>query len=160
MANESIAPIRFGNTSFTTTALGPNDPALGDFCEESGKRWVFVYNDGGASAAVGCAMVLNTAVSGYSCTVSSATSLDYPIGVVQNATFMTAAYGWVMVRGVGQAKMMATSGTVVAKQNLELGANGLFYGISNTTGNGQTWGQAISAIVSSATGLCFISCFG
>jgi hypothetical protein len=169
MANETISPIRFGSTTFSTAGTaaavpgvgpGPNDPQLGDFCEESGKRWVFVYNDGGASAAVGCAVVLNSAASGYSVTVSSVTSADYPIGVVQNATFLTGTYGWVMVRGLGSAKMMTLSGTVAARQLLELGANGLFYGQSNTTGNGGVWGQAVSAIVSTAVGAAFISCFG
>ncbi len=169
MANESVAPIRFGTTSFSTAGAaaavpgsgpGPNDPALGDFCEEGGKRWVFVYNDGGASAAVGCAFVLNSAATGYSVTVSSVTSADYPIGVVQNATFLTGTYGWVMVRGIGQVRTMTASGTVAARQLLELGANGLCYGQSNTTGNGMSYGQAISAIVSTTTGLAFISCFG
>jgi hypothetical protein len=148
------------NTSFTTTALGVNDPALGDFCEEGGKRWVFVYNDGGASAPVGCAVVLNSAATGYSVTVSAATSSDFAIGVVQNATFATAAYAWVLVRGIGTVKMMTASGTVVARQNLELAANGYFYGASNTTGNGLCFGQAISAIVSSASGAAYITCYG
>ncbi len=169
MANESISPIRFGTTSFSTAGAaaatpgsgpGPNDPSLGDFCEESGKRWVFVYNDGGASAPVGCAMVLTAAAVGYSCTVSAATSSDFAIGVVQNATFMTGCYGWIMVRGIGTVKMMTASGTVVARQNLELAANGYFYGASNTTGNGLCFGQAISAIVSSASGSAFITCYG
>lgn len=160
MANESISAIRFSTASFTTTALGKNDPAVGDFCEEGGRRFVFVYNEGGASAAVGCGLVLNSAASGYSVTVSSVTSADFLVGVVQFATLTTGAYAWAMVRGVGYVKMMATSGTVAARQNLELGGNGLFYGISNTTGNGPCVGQAVSAIVSSATGLAFVSCFG
>lgn len=160
MANETISPVRFSNTSFTTTALGVNDPQVGDFCEEDGKRWVFVYNDGGAQGVVGTGLVLNSAASGYSVTVSSVTSADYLVGVVQKQTLTTGAYAWALVRGIGYVKMMATSGTVAARQNLELGGNGLFYGTSNTTGNGPCWGQAMSAIVSSATGLAFISCFG
>ncbi len=169
MANETISPVRFGSTTFSTAGAaagtpgsgpGPNDPQLGDFCEESGKRWVFVYNDGGASAAVGCAFVLNSAATGYSVTVSSVTSADFAIGVVQNATFLTGTYGWIMVRGIGVAKMMTASGTVAARQNLELAANGLFYGASNTTGNGLCFGQSISAIVSTAVGAAFITCYG
>ena len=169
MASESISPIRFGTISFTTGGAaastagvgpGPNDPQLGDFCESGGARWVFVYNDGGASAPVGCAVVLNSAATGYSVTVTSVTSADFAIGVVQNATFMTGTYGWVLVRGIGTVKMMTASGTVAARQNLELAANGYFYGASNTTGNGLCFGQSISAIVSSASGSAFITCYG
>ncbi len=159
MSSYNLSPVRFGGVSFTTTSLGVNDPQPGDRCSENGVDYLFVYNEGGASAPVGCGVVLNSAATGYSVTVSAATSADYLIGVTQNSTMATGAYAWVVTRGICTVKMMTASGTVAARQLLELGANGYFYGASNTTANGLGWGQAVSAIVSSASGQAYISCF-
>ena len=159
MANETIAPVRFSSASFTTTALGANDPALGDFCEEGGRRYVFVYNDGGASAAAGYGVVLNSGATGYSVTVTSVTSADFLIGVVRNATLTTGAYAWVVCRGITPVQLGANFSAAV-RQNLELGAAGVFAGASNTTGNGPVVGQCLVAAASAASTNAFVSCFG
>lgn len=159
MANETIAPIRFSSASFTTTSLGVNDPQVGDFCEEGGRRYVFVYNDGGASAAAGYGVVMNSAATGYSVTVTSVSSADFLIGVVRNATLTTGAYAWVVCRGITSVQMGANASAAV-RQNLELSANGTFAQVSNTTGNGPCIGQALTAVASAGSTGAFVSCFG
>lgn len=159
MANETVAPIRFSNTSFTTTTLGTNDPQVGDFCEESGRRFVFCYNDGGASAAAGFGVRLNSGATGYSVTVSSVSSADYLIAVVRNATLTTGAYAWLVCRGITPVQMGANASAAVM-QTLELSVNGTFAQVSNTTGNGPCVGQILSAVASAGSANAFVSCFG
>jgi hypothetical protein len=55
--------------------------------------------------------------------------------------------------------MGGTSGTVAAGGLVELGDDGEFYPVSNTTANGEIVGKAMEAIVSSASGQAFIKCF-
>lgn len=159
MANESISPVRMAGASFTTTALGVNDPQVGDFCEEGGRRYVFVYNDGGASAPTGYGVVLNSGATGYSVTVTSVTSADFLIGVVRNATLTTGAYAWVVCRGITPVQL-GTNFSAAVRQNLELGAAGVFAGASNTTGNGPVVGQCLVAAASGTSTNAFVSCFG
>lgn len=125
---------------------------------EGANHYVYVYNDCNSSIPTAVGAVLQSGVSNMSVTLSSVTSADFLIGVAVN-TMTTGQYGWLMTRGITSVKMGATSGSVAARGNLELAANGLFVPASNTTGNGPVVGQALAAIVSSATGAAFISVF-
>lgn len=160
MAFSSNSPVSFFPVSATTSALGANDGEVGYRRHEQGREYVLVYNDGNSNMAVGMGIVLQSGASGYSCTISSVTSADCCVGIVRHQTISTGYYGWAVTKGVTYVKMMATSGTVAAGAMLELGGNGLFYGASNTTGNiSPAVGKALEAIVSSATGLAYVSCY-
>lgn len=156
----SAGPVIFGGVSATTATPGANDPALGTRRWEDGREYVYIYNDCNSNMAVGQGIVLQSGVSGYSCTISSVTSVDCVVGVVRHQTISTGYYGWAVTKGITYVKMMATSGTVAAGDLIEIGGNGLFYKASNTTGNiAPAVGKALEAIVSSATGLAYVSCY-
>lgn len=156
----SLAPVKFFGVSMVTTTLGVNDGSIGDTCEDAGTRYLLVYNDGGASASAGYGMVLNSGATGYSVTVSSTTSADLLIGVVKNATFTTGCYGWLATRGFTQIQMIAASSTVLTRAPIILGANGLFAPNSQSTGSlGPVCGQALSTIITGASGAGFISVY-
>jgi hypothetical protein len=162
MAFESLGPIQFGTKSLVTTSLGKNDPELGALHHDAdGRTYQFVYNDGGASVPVGCGVVPAAGATGaYSVTVTAATSADLVVGVCRHATLTTAAYGWVVVRGVTSVQMGATSGTVTTGGLIEVAANGYFVPVSNTTGNkAPAVGKALNTIASSGTGDAYVRCF-
>lgn len=162
MSFEGLSPIRFGTISMVTATLGPKDPEVGARCIEGGREYAFVYNDADTQGSPGMAFVVNTGTStGYSGTISAATSADIVLGVVRHATITTNTYGWVVVKGVTPIKMGATSGTVTTGGLVEVAANGLFVPVSNTTGNKSPCvGKAMTTIASSANGDAFISCYG
>jgi len=140
--------------------LGHNDPELGQRCQEGQLEYMFVYNDGGASIPTGYACVINSSASGYSVTVTAATSADLVIGVVRHVTLTTGAYGWVVVKGVTPIQMGATSGTVATRHLVEVAAGGVFVPVSNTTGNkAAAVGIAVNTIASSALGDAFINIY-
>lgn len=63
-------------------------------------KYRLIYNSGGASAAVGHAMIRQTINQPYSLTVTCLTELiTGAVGVVQNATLTTDAYAWIAVQG-------------------------------------------------------------
>lgn len=160
MAFNGVSPVRFGTLSMVTATLGPNDPELGTECLEGGLRYVFVYNGGNSQISPGYGVVLQSAATNYTCTVSAVTSADLVVGVVRHATITTGAYGWVVQRGITNIQMGATSGSVASRGLVEIGANGVFVPVSNTTGNqAGAIGQALAAISSSASGSAFISVY-
>lgn len=120
------------------------------------ESYVYVYNNGGEDIDPGLGAILS-GVTGYSVTVSSVTSADFLVGVCKHATLTTGTYGWLMTRGFSSVEMIATSGTVAAGGLLELGADGAFAPVSNTTANGPAVGKAMEAIVSGASGQAFIN---
>ncbi len=156
----SLSPVRLAGVSMVTATLGANDPTLGDECQEGSTKYVFVYNDCNSSLAVGNAVVLQSAASGYSVTLSSVTG-TLPIGVVKNAAITTAAYGWVVTKGFTTVQMMTASGTASAAGTpLQLAANGLFAPASNVTGNNAgILGYSLAVIASAASGAAFISVY-
>lgn len=159
MAFSSNSPVSFFPVSATTSALGANDGELGTRRWEQGREYVLVYNDCNSNMAVGQGIVLQSSVSGYSCTISSVTSADCVVGIVRHQTISTGYYGWAVTKGITYVKMMSTV-SAAAGELLEIGANGLFYKASNTTGNiAPAVGKAIEGIASNATGLAYVSCY-
>ena len=155
-------PIRFRGVSHVITNPTGNDATLGQETYDSdGNKYVWVYNACNSQIIPGLGVVIQSSVStAYSMTLTSVTSADQLLGVVKHATIPTGSYGWVLTRGIGKVKMMATSGTVAARALLDIGADGFFYGVSNTTGNlSPAKCQAIEAIVSSAVGSAFINLY-
>lgn len=156
----AVSPVRMGGVSMVTATLGPNDPQLGDEAQEGSTKYLFVYNDCNSSLAVGTGVILQSAASGYSVTLSSVTG-DRILGVVKNAAITTAAYGWVVTKGFTTVQMMSASGTASAAQTpLQIAANGLFAPASNVTGNvGGQLGWSLAVIASAASGAAYISVY-
>ena len=156
MTHYANRPVAFAGVSQVTATLGANDPEPGYRQTVGDEDYVFVYNAGTTQISPGLGAVLS-AVTGYSVTVSSTTSVDFLVGVCKHATLTTATYGWLVTRGFTSVEMGGTSGTVAAGGLIELGDDGEFYPVSNTTGNGPVVGKAMEAIVSSASGQAFIN---
>lgn len=160
MGYNSVGPVSFEGVSAVTATPGSNDGELGYRKWVDGKEYVRVYNDCNSTIPPGYGVVLQSGVSGYSITLSSVTSADIVVGVAQSISMPTANYGWVVSKGITPIEMGATSGSVAAGGLVEIGANGLFVPVSNTTGNkAPAVGKALAAIVSSASGSAYVSCY-
>ena len=156
----NVGPIGFAGKSMTTTSLGANDPELGTTMRVGNKQYTFVYNAGGASAAVGRAVILS-AVSGYSVTVSSVTGAGALFGVVENNTLTTGAYAWVVTGGFANVQMGADN-SAAAGDLLCLGTDGNFALRPSAVTNvhfPHVAGQAMEAMASGASGVAFLKCF-
>jgi hypothetical protein len=156
----SVGPVRFGvGVSAVTTSLGRNDPELGTLIQEGGLHYLFVYNSGGHTAPVGYGVVPDSATTGYSVTVSATTSADLCIGVVRNTPLVTGAYGWVVTKGVTSVQMHADA-SAAARGLLEIGGNGVFVPVSNTTGNKcPAAALTLAGIASAVSGSAFINVY-
>lgn len=118
----------------------------------------YCYNTGSSTIGVGFGAVLSS-VAGYSVTVSSVTSVDFLVGVCKHVAIPTGSYGWLMTRGFSRVVMGADNSGAVGNM-LELGTDGAFASVSNTTGNkGPTVGKLMSAIASAGSGMAYISVF-
>ena len=162
MSFEGLGPVAFGGgVSMVTASLGANDPALGTIKVVGGREYIFVYNAAANSnIEPGYGAVLISGATDMSCTVSAVTSADAVMGVCRNATLTTGTYGWLVRRGITPVVMNATSGSVSALGLIEIAANGDFSPVSLTTGNlAPACGKALEAIVSSASGSAYVSCF-
>jgi hypothetical protein len=153
----SVDPVRFGvGISGTTTSLGANDPEVGTRCAVGDEEYLFVYNDGNSEIPPTYGAVMS-AVTGYSVTVSSTTSVDFLAGVCKNATLATGAYGWLMTKGFTQIEMEADN-SCAAGEILALAADGEFALKSNSTGYPTpAVGKAMEAIASGGSGAAYIS---
>lgn len=149
-------PHRFGTVSMVTSALGPNDPKVGDRTLDGDEEYLFVYNTGNSQISPGHAATVS-AVTGYSVTVSTTTSVDFVVGVCKHATLTTATYGWLVTKGFTPVQMDANN-SAAAGQALAIAADGKFALKSNSTGYPcPTLGKTIDAIASGASGYAFIT---
>ena len=122
------------------------------------EKYIYVYNVGSSTIGVSYGAVVS-AVSGYSVTVSSTTSVDFLIGVCKHTAIPTGSYGWLMTRGFSQIEM-GTDNSGAVGNVIELGTDGAFASVSNTTGNkGPTVGKLMEAIASAGSGTAFIRVF-
>lgn len=104
-----------------------------------GEEYVYCYNAGGAQASVNLGVKFVTGASGYSIAQTSVTDVFNPcVGVVKHSTMAAADYGWVMVKGFSNVKLVSAS-TADYKQ-IALGAAGSFIEASGTT----TLGTAVA----------------
>jgi len=160
MAFYSADPVLFYGPSHVTATLGSKHPEVGTRAHVAGRDYVWAYNDCNSDINPGFGCVLQSAATGMSVSVSAVTSADIVVGVCYHSTLTTGTYGWLLTRGIGKAEMNATSGTVAAKDLLEIGANGDWQKVSNTTANfAPAAGCALEAIVSSASGAAYFSVY-
>jgi hypothetical protein len=149
----SNSPVRFGSVSMVTATLGSNDPEPGTVITDGDEKYIFVYNTGSSTVAVGCGVTVS-GVTGYSVTVSSLTHADVPIGVCKHVAIPTGSYGWVLQRGFSTFQ----AGSAVATANgLTLGADGTWQAQLATTAYSQVvlptvYGKAMGSAASSGTG--------
>jgi len=154
---QSLSPVAFESVSAVTAT---NTVELGTRRTVSGNEYVYVYNDGGSDINPGYAAVPAAGTTSYSCTVSATTSADIVFGVCKHTTLTTATYGWLLTRGYVNIETNAASGTVTTGTLIEVGANGDFSPVSNTTGNlSPAVGKALDTIVTGASGSAYVSCY-
>jgi hypothetical protein len=149
----------FKGVSWTSGALGDNDPKVGDVCHVGSEKYRFIYNAGSHTAAVGHAFVNSITVgTGYSLTVSSTTSIDFAVGVVKHTAIPGGYYGWIVQEGISSVEMSADSSAAVGNL-LTLGTDGAWVHKSCATGFlAPAQGKAYSAIASGASGLAYVFC--
>lgn len=100
------AQANFAPVSQVTDTLGVNDPEVGTRLRYDDEDYIFVYNAGNSQISKGQAAIVS-AVTGYSVTVSSVTSVDFAVGVVKHATLTTGTYGWLLTKGFGKVQAHA-----------------------------------------------------
>jgi hypothetical protein len=150
-----LSPIAFGAVSAVTASRGPNDPAVGDVRHEGANQYRYVFNAGASTLSSGKGAILS-AVSGYSVTVSSTTSVDLLVGVAVNS-IAASAYGYILEKGFGQVQMGADY-SAAAGALLILAADGTFTNKTISTGFvSPGLVKAMSAIASGASGTAYIS---
>lgn len=150
-----LDPIRFVGPSFTTNSLGPNDPKVGDVTSIGNDIYRFVYNNGNSQILPGDGVILS-AVSGYSVTLSSTSSVDLCVGVVKHATIATGYYGYVVTQGFANVNM-GTNLSAAAGGGLILAADGKFTYKTISTGYvGPYQVKAMVAIASGASGTAHV----
>lgn len=155
---EGFSNHRFGTVSMVTATLGPNDPKVGDRTRSGDEDYLFVYNAGNSQINVNLGATVS-AVTGYSVTVSTTTSVDVIVGVCQQATMATATYGWLLTKGFATIKMSANN-SAAAGDNLTIGTDGAFASVVSGIANyGQRIGKAMEAIASGASGSAFINVY-
>lgn len=153
-----VAPVRFGGISMVTASLGDNDPEVGTECQHAGENYRFVYNAGNSAIKPGFAATVS-GLAGYSCTVSTTTSVDFIVGVCKHATLSTGTYGWLLTKGFTKV-VMAADNSCAAGQLLTVAADGEFALKSNSTGYpAPAFGKAVSAIASAGSGMAYITCY-
>lgn len=147
--------LNFAGVSQVTQTLGPNDPEVGTRLRSGDEDYIFVYNAGTTQISPGYAAILS-AVTGYSVTVSSTTSVDFAVGFVKHATLTTGTYGWLLTKGFG--KMTAEANMSFAAGALAiLAADGTVTNKTISTGFvGPACAKAMAAIASGASGDAYI----
>jgi hypothetical protein len=156
MTNYANNQVNFQAVSNVTATLGANDPEPGYRTTVGDEDYVFVYNAGNSQIPPTYGAVMS-AVSGYSVTISSTTSVDFLVGVCKHATLTTGTYGWLVTKGFVQVEMEADN-SAAAGQILALAADGEFALKSNSTGYPTpAVGKAMEAIASAGSGTAYIS---
>jgi len=155
MAVYDVGPIFTESVSNVTAT---NSVEVGTRRREGDEEYVYVYNDGNSEIPPSYGAVIS-AVSGYSVTISSITSVDFLAGVCKHATLTTGTYGWLVTKGFVQVEMEANN-SCTAGQILALAADGEFALKSNSTGYPTpAVGKSMEAIASAGSGTAFISVY-
>lgn len=155
MTVQNISPVFFESISNVTAT---NSVEVGTIRQEGDELYRYVYNAGNSQIPPSYACILS-AVSGYSVTISSTTSVDFCVGVVKHATLTTGTYGWVVTQGFCQVEMEADN-SGAAGALLVLAADGEFANKTISTGYpGQVVGKLMGAAASGASATAYISVY-
>lgn len=127
---QPIAPVMGTNETVSSVTL-TNTVVVGtEWGDAAGNKYIYAYNASNSQLSQGQFAVLATNVSGYSVTITNATSVDVGVGMVRNTTFPTAAYGWLMTKGF--AGLSTDNTSFVTNQCVLLGVNGAFGAVTST----------------------------
>lgn len=151
----NVGPVLFETVS-NVTATPSID--VGTVRREGDEEYIYAYNAGSSTASVGKGVVVS-AVSGYSITVSSTTSVDFCVGHVKHADIPTGSYGWLCTKGWVQADAHADVSFAAGALAI-LAADGKLTNKTISTGFvAPAHAKAMAAIASGASGTFFIKCF-
>jgi hypothetical protein len=150
MAQYGVSPVLFESVS-TVTATKPADLDLGTVVQSNGKEYRYVYNNGTSTIGVGYGCVI-TGLSGFSVTVSSTTSKDFLIGVVEHTQIEPNYYGWVCRRGCVDVYVHSI---VTLADQMQMGADGTF-ACPTGANTSVIAGKMAEATVSAAAGKCWV----
>jgi hypothetical protein len=159
-------PVEMESVSNVTATNSVN---LGETRVFRGEEYLYVYNAGTGSIAVGQFAVLS-ANSGYSVTVSSITSFDYPMGFAKHAAIPAGSYGWLITRGFTSVNFASNTGGALSDL-LYPGAFGNVASLGKVTASltcsivYQPIGYLVSAAATIGTatqtsGLAYVRCYG
>lgn len=141
-----------GVSSVTAT----NSVQLGTRRVENGDEYVYCYNNTGSQATQG-ALMIQSAVSGYSLTRSSTDALDFPLAVVKNASVPVANYFWGLTRG----SSYSLSGAMAAGELITVGADGAIATfITATLATGVPIGKCLVAGTANGGAICYFRLYG
>lgn len=155
---QGLSPICFNSVSMVTATMGANDGSVGDVRTVGDEKYILVYNNGNSQISKGRLAVVS-ALTGYSVTVSSTTSLDFPVGVVKHATLTTATYGWLLTHGFGPCAAN-TDESLSAGNLLTVGADGACVAKTISTGYPcPAIGKVVVATASAGVGEAFFHIF-
>jgi hypothetical protein len=158
MTHYANRPVLFAGKSMVTASLGVNDPEPGYRLTDGDEDYVFVYNAGNSQISPTYGAIMS-AVSGYSVTVSSVTSVDFLVGVCKHATLTTGTYGYLCTRGFVQVEMGANNSIAVGGM-LQLGTDGTFADRASGIANiGNVPGKVMEAIASAGSGTAWINVY-
>ena len=127
---QPISPVQGAGESVSTTTLTNTVPIGTEWGDASGNKYIYAFNASNSQLSQGQFCVLATNVSGYSVTITNATSVDIAVGMVRNATIATAGFGWLMTKGF--AGIATDNTSFVTGQGLLLGVNGAFGAVTST----------------------------
>jgi hypothetical protein len=152
MSNQ-ISPVFFSGISFVTATPVVE---LGTERTESGEKYVYVHNCGGAATGVGVGLSrpVSAAAGLYSATASSASG-DLCIGFVKHATIGAGEYGWALKKGLVRVAIASGASSQSAGPKM-LGANGLVATAAGGAGE-YVCGELTTAIVSGNSGDFFVN---
>jgi hypothetical protein len=138
----SVGPV-FEETPSATTQTP--SVSIGQRRIWAGEEYVYCYNAGAGAISTTVGVKFITGASGYSIAATSLTDVFNPcVGVVKHTSMLTADYGWVLVKGFSNVKVV--SALTGDYRMLALGAAGSFIEASGTTtlGTGTKCAMALS----------------
>lgn len=154
---QGVDPVAFESVSAVTATPSVD---LGTRRTFNGEDYVYVYNAGGSQAVPGNLMV-PSANTGYSCTLTSVTAIDFPFGFVKHATLTTATYGWLLTRGFTNVQNGMASTALAQGDLLGVAANGkVQVYLTATLITGPIIGTVLQATGSAGTAYAYVRCFG
>ena len=143
--------------SVSNTTLTPSTD-LGTVRWKNQNEYVYAYNAGNSEIPPGIGVIV-TGVTGASMTLTSVTQVSPAFGVVENATFATAAYGWVLTKGFVKLEVHANS-AIATGDNLVLGVAGVWSERAISTGFVATDAHALASTASGGSVFARVNCNG
>ena len=161
-----VGPVEMESVSNVTATNSVN---LGEVRFVGGDEYIYVYNAGTGTINVGQFAVLS-ANSGYSVSVSSITSFDFPIGFAKHAAIPAGSYGWLLARGFTSVNFASNTGGALSDL-LYPGAMGNVASLGKVTASltcsiiYQPIGYLVSAAATigastQTSGLAYVRCYG